>query len=131
MTIERVTTGKALEKTMLHGPGVIASGRTLHTSGIVARDDDGNVVGIGDMAAQLEQIWRNLADILEAAGATGADFSRVVKFTIYVTDMDEYLRVRDISNPYYIDKPAATLVEVSRLASPEMMVEIEAIVALD
>ena len=134
MTIERVTTGKALEKTMLHGPGVIASGRTLHTSGIVARDDDGNVVGIGDMKAQIEQVWRNLADVIEAAGATGAtgaDFSRVIKFTIYVSDMDEYLRVRDVSIPYYVDKPAATLVEVSRLASPEMLVEIEAVVALD
>lgn len=128
MAIERVTTGKPLESRMLHGPGVIASGRTLHTSGLVARDEDGFAVGIGDMRAQLEQVWRNVADVIAAAGA---DFSRVIKFTIYVTDMDEYLRVRDIGNEFYIDKPAATLVEVSRLASPEMMVEIEAVVALD
>ncbi len=128
MAIERVTTGKPLEGSMLHGPGVIASGRTLHTSGMVARDADGAAVGVGDMKAQLEQVWRNLADVIEAAGA---DFSRVIKFTVYVTDMDEYHRVREIGNPYYVDKPAATLVEVSRLASPEMMVEIEAVVALD
>ncbi len=128
MTIERVTTGKPLESRMPHGPGVISSGRTLHTSGQVARDADGAAVGAGDMKAQLEQVWRNLADVIEAAGA---DFSRVIKFTIYVTDMDAYQRVREIGNQYYADKPAATLVEVSRLASPEMMVEIEAVVALD
>jgi 2-iminobutanoate/2-iminopropanoate deaminase len=128
MTIERVTTGKPLESGMPHGPGVISSGRVLHTSGMVARDADGAAVGVGDMKAQLEQVWRNLADVIEAAGA---DFSRVIKYTIHVIDMDEYQRVRAIGNQYYIDKPAATLVEVSRLASPEMMVEIEAVVALD
>jgi enamine deaminase RidA (YjgF/YER057c/UK114 family) len=128
MAIERVTTGKALESGMLHGPGVISSGRILHTSGMVARDADGAMVGVGDMKAQLAQVLRNLADVIEAAGA---DFSRVIKFTIYVTDMEEYQRVREIGNVYYADKPAATLVEVSRLASSEMMVEIEAVVALD
>jgi 2-iminobutanoate/2-iminopropanoate deaminase len=128
MTIERIGTGKAMESRMAHGAGVIASGRVLYTSGQVARDADGAPVGIGDMAAQLEQVWRNLADVIEAAGA---DFSRVIKYTIHVTDMDAYQRVRDIGDQYYIDRPAATLVEVPRLASPEMMVEIEAVVALD
>jgi 2-iminobutanoate/2-iminopropanoate deaminase len=128
MTIERIGTGKAMESRMAHGAGVIASGRVLYTSGQVARDADGAPVGIGDMAAQLEQVWRNLADVIEAAGA---NFSRVIKYTIHVTDMDAYQRVRDIGNRYYVDRPAATLVEVPRLASPEMMVEIEAVVALD
>jgi len=128
VSIERISTGKRWEDTILHGMGVVSSGRTLHTSGIVARDGDGNVVGLGDMTAQIDQVWKNLGDILEAAGA---EFSRVIKYTIYVTDMDSYLRARRASDRYYIDKPAATLVEVSRLASPEMMIEIEAVVALD
>ena len=128
MSIERISTGKRWEDTILHGMGVVSSGRTLQTSGIVARDGDGNVVGLGDMTAQIDQVWKNLGDILEAAGA---EFSRVIKYTIYVTDMDSYLRARRASDRYYIDKPAATLVEVSRLASPEMMIEIEAVVALD
>ena len=120
--------GPALEAARSHGAGVIVSGRTLHTSGIVARDDEGRAVGVGDMRAQIEQVWRNLADVLSAAGT---DFSRAVKYTIYVTDMDAYQRHREASEPYYVDRPAATLVEVSRLASPELMVEIEAVVALD
>ncbi len=128
MSIKRISTGKRWEETILHGMGVVSSGRTLHTSGIVARDADGNVVGIGDMTAQIDQVWKNIGDILEAAGA---EFSRVIKYTIYVTDMDSYMRARRASDRYYIDKPAATLVEVSRLAGPEMMIEIEAIVALD
>ncbi len=128
MTIERVSTGKPLEQRWAHGAGVISSGRLLHTSGIVARDADGNPVGEGDMRAQVEQVWRNLADILEAAGA---EFSRVVKYTIYVTDIEAYMAAREAGNAYHIDKPASTLVEVSRLAGPEMMVEIEAVVALD
>ena len=128
MARDTISAGKPYEKTQPHGPGVVVSGRLLYTSGIVSRDADGNTVGKGDMAAQVAQVFRNLEDVLRAAGT---DFTRVVKFTIYTTDMEAYLPLRPLVNRYVLDKPASTLVEVSRLASPDMMVEVELVVALD
>ena len=129
MAIEqRISTGNPREAAAQHGPGVVVAGRVLYTSGIVARDGDGNVVAPGDMAAQIEQVFRNLGDILEAAGT---NFSHVVKYTIYVTDMGAWQAARTAAAPYYVDKPAATLVEVSRLADPAAVVEVEAVAALD
>lgn len=128
MAIERIATGKPLENNFRHGAGVIVSGRTLHTSGLVSRDAEGNPVGAGDMRAQIEQVFRNVGDVLDAAGS---DFSRVVKYTIYVTDMEAYRRERAAGDPYHVGKPASTLVEVARLADPLMMVEVEAVAALE
>lgn len=128
MTLQRISTGTPREKTVLHGPGTIVSGRVLHTSGLVARDAAGKPVGAGDMGAQIVQVFRNMADVLRAAGT---DFSRVVKYTIYVTDIEAFQRARAVADEFFVGKPSSTLIEVSRLAAREMMVEVEAVVALD
>jgi 2-iminobutanoate/2-iminopropanoate deaminase len=121
--------GKKFETTVPFSLGVISSGRMLHTAGITARDADGAVVGEGDMRAQVAQCFANLGDILAAAGTS---FDKVVKFTIYTTDIDRFNNdTRDIRYPYFSGRPAATLVEVSKLVDPRMLVEIEAIVCLD
>jgi enamine deaminase RidA (YjgF/YER057c/UK114 family) len=124
-----LTLGKHFENTVPFSLGVISSGRLLHTAGITARDADGAVVGEGDMRAQVAQCFANLGDILEHAATS---FDNVVKFTIFTTDIDRFNRdTRDIRFPYFSGRPAATLVEVSRLVDPRMLVEIEAIVCLD
>ena len=129
MAIEqRVSTGNPREAAAQHGPGVVVSGRVLYTSGIVARDGDGKLVAPGQMEAQIEQVFRNLGDVFKAAGT---DFSRVVKYTIYVTDIGAWQAARHAATRYYVNKPAATLVEVSRLADPAVVVEVEAVAALD
>lgn len=129
MTRTALALGKAFEKTVAFSLGVISSGRILHTAGITARDADGEVVGDGDMRAQVTQCFANLTDILHAAGAS---FGNVVKFTIFTTDIDWFDRdTRDIRFPHFNGRPAATLVQVSKLVDPRMLVEIEAIVALD
>lgn len=107
--------------------GVVTEGRLLFTAGITARDPDGRIVGVGDVRAQIEQCFRNLGDVLKAAGA---DFGDVVKWTMYTTDIDGFMKHGDAWQRHFIDKPASTLVEVSRLATPEMMVEIEAVACL-
>ncbi len=120
--------GKPFEKTVPFSLGVVSSGRMLHTAGITARDANGDVVGAGDMRAQVTQCFANLGDILEAAGGS---FANVVKFTIFTTDIETFnAKTRDIRFPYFIDRPAATLVEVSKLVDPRMLVEIEAIACL-
>ena len=100
-------------------------GDLLIVSGQAALDEHGAIVGVGDFDAQAEQTFRNLARVLEAGGAS---LDRVVKVTIFLTDMGNFpkiveLRKRWFSAPY----PADTIVEVTALALPELEIEIEAI----
>ncbi len=128
MSREPVNTGRAYESKIAHSAGIVAEGRFLFTSGITSRDDAGDIVGVGAMAAQVGQVFANLEDVLRRVGA---DFSRVVKFTIYVTDIELYRDALGDAPAFMTGAPASTLIEISRLASPELMVEAEAIVALD
>ena len=98
--------------------------RQFFIAGQVARDKNGNCVGLGDMRAQIEQVGQNIKDALEAAGATLADVART---TPYVTDMDEYFKHQDVRMKFFGEAlPTSTTVQVSRLSRPEFMVEIEA-----
>jgi 2-iminobutanoate/2-iminopropanoate deaminase len=102
--------------------------KTIYIAGQIAFDKDGNVVGAGDMKAQAEQVFKNLEAALAAAGAK---FSDVVKMNTYVTDMDKAPAVREVRARYFGDTtPASTLVQVVRLARPELMLEIELIAAV-
>jgi 2-iminobutanoate/2-iminopropanoate deaminase len=124
MSRDPVTVGKPWEKTIAFSLGVVSEGRMLHTAGITARDADGKLVGAGDMRAQIEQCFRNVGDVLRAAGA---DYGDVVKWTMYTTDIREFGKHADLWRSYFVDRPASTLVEVRALVLPEMMVEIEAV----
>ena len=98
--------------------------RQIFVAGQVARDRDGNCVGLGDMRAQIAQVGDNIKAALEAAGASLAD---VVKTTTYVTDMDEYFKHQDVRMRYFAAAlPTSTTVQVVRLSRPEFLVEIEA-----
>jgi len=124
-----VTVGKPWESAKPFAQGVIASGRMLYTSGIVARDREGSLTGIRDVRAQILQCFANLGDILQAAGA---DWQNVVKYTIYTTDIRAAQRAApEVVPKYFVGRPASTLVEVRSLVEAEMLVELEAIVALD
>ena len=85
----------------------------------------GKVVGKGDFAAQATQVFENLKSALAAGGAT---FDNLVKVTTFVTDMAQIQNLRSIRSKYYgKNAPASTLVEISKLANPDLMIEIEAI----
>jgi 2-iminobutanoate/2-iminopropanoate deaminase len=103
--------------------------RLLFISGTVSIDPQGQVVGAGDMAVQLEMVYSNLARVLASFDAS---LATVVKETIYATDIEAFLRASSIRARRYadIDPPATTGVEVRRLAHPDLLVEIEAIAAL-
>jgi len=103
----------------------VSGGRTIYIAGQVAFDNSGKVVGKGDFAAQATQVFENLKLALAAGGAT---FENVVKVTTYVTDMSHLPTLREIRVRYYGDfAPASTLVEIGRLANPDLMIEIEAV----
>jgi enamine deaminase RidA (YjgF/YER057c/UK114 family) len=85
-------------------------------------------VGPGDAAAQAEQVFTNLQRAVESAGGTLGD---IIKTTIYVVDRDHVEAVRSVRQGRFGDKPpASTLVIVSGLAGPDLLVEIEAVAYL-
>jgi reactive intermediate/imine deaminase len=100
-------------------------GELVFVSGQAAIDVDGQVVGVGDFDAQAEQVFRNLARVLEAGGSS---LSRVVKVTIFLTDMGNFPKIVELRGKWFTPPyPADTIVEVSSLALPELELEIEAI----
>ncbi len=99
-------------------------GNVVHVAGTTGIDADGRVVGPGDAYAQATQALSNIARALEAAGAALSD---VVRTRMFVTDIDQWEAVGRAHGEWFREiRPVATMVEVSRLISPELMVEIEA-----
>lgn len=128
---EKLSLRKAKDGRQLYSQVVVVAGtgRMIFIAGQIARDVKGNVVGIGDMRKQIEQVGENIKDCLESVGATLDD---VVKTTTYVTDMDEYFKHADVRLHYFGNAiPTSTTVEVRRLATPDFMVEIEALAIAD
>jgi len=105
-----------------------SGGRTIYIAGMTSRDKDGNVVGEGDIRVQTQQVLENMKAVLAAAGGSLAD---VVKLTVFMTDLSQAGPVREIRQQYFNRPyPASTLVEISRLADPRFLIEIEAIAVI-
>jgi enamine deaminase RidA (YjgF/YER057c/UK114 family) len=108
---------------------VAPDGRTAYVAGQVAYDSTGQLIGGNDFQAQAERVFQNLRRALAGAGGTLAD---VVKTTTFVTDEKHVAALREI-RAKYLDRnrpPANTLVVVSGLARPDLLIEIEAVAML-
>lgn len=99
-------------------------GNRVVVTGTTATDGNGDIVGVGDPAEQTRQTIENIKSVLERAGATLTD---VIRTRMYVTNIDDWEAIGRVHGEYFGDvMPATTMVEVSRLIHPDMLVEIEA-----
>src|SRR6266699_6491402 len=121
---QRVVDGRVLYSHVV----VVEGQRMIFVAGQLARDAQGNVVGKGDMRAQLRQTGENIKAALAAAGATLND---IVKTNTYVTNIEEFFKHTDVRMEYFGAMPTSTTIEVSKLAHPDLMVEIEVIAMVD
>lgn len=102
----------------------VRAGKIVHVSGTTAIDSEGKVVGVGDPGAQTLQALSNIHRALESVGAKLED---VVRTRIFVTDITRWEEIGKAHGTFFKDiRPTTTMVEVKRLISPELLVEIEA-----
>src|SRR5437660_6987723 len=112
-----------------HATVIEAKGKLVFLSGMTARRADGTIAGLGDIEAQTRQVCENLKAAVEAAGGTMDDICRV---DVYVRNMEHFDKIHKVRREYFkVPAPASTMVEITKMTSPEYLIEINAIAVLE
>jgi 2-iminobutanoate/2-iminopropanoate deaminase len=112
-----------------HAISIEAKGRLVFISGMTARRADGTIAGVGDIETQTRQVCDNLKNAVEAAGGTMDDICRV---DVYVRNMEHFEKIHKVRREYFKSPPpASTMVEVTKMTSPEYLIEISAIAVVN
>jgi enamine deaminase RidA (YjgF/YER057c/UK114 family) len=105
-----------------------ARGRLVFISGMTARRRDGSIAGIGDISAQTTQVCENIKAAVEAAGGSMDDICRV---DVYVRNIEHFDKIHAVRQQYFSQPlPASTMVEVTKMVSPDYLIEISAIAVI-
>jgi len=126
---EVIQTDKAPAPVGPYNQAIAASGKMVFASGQIAIDPvSGDIIGDGDVAAQTEQVMKNLGEVLKAAGA---DFSHVVKTSVFLADMNDFSTMNGVYSQFFDEAtaPARACVEAARLPK-DVLVEVECIAVL-
>lgn len=116
-----------LSEPISHYTDAVRFGDLLFVSGVAPLDGNGRVIN-DDVVAQTRQVFVNLEKVLEASGA---QFSDILKVTLFLTDVRDRQKVNEVRQQYFGGaRPASTLIGVKELAVPGMKIEIEAVVGL-
>lgn len=119
---------EGLAEPISHYTDAVRYGDLLFVSGVAPTDEKSRLVGEENVVTQARQVFQNMKKILEAAG-TG--FDRVLKVTVYLTDVADRTKINPVRQEFFgASRPASTLIGVNELAIPGMKVEVEAVVAL-
>jgi reactive intermediate/imine deaminase len=125
-----------LSTAALHSPNGVfsqatvieAAGRLVFVSGMTARRPDGSIAGVGDISEQTRQVCENVQTAVREAGGSLADVCRV---DVYVRNMEDFAKIHAVRAQYFSEPlPASTMVEVSKLAHPDYLIEINAIAVI-
>jgi 2-iminobutanoate/2-iminopropanoate deaminase len=107
---------------------VEAKGRIVFVSGMTARRPDGTIAGIGDITAQTRQVCENIKAAMESAGGT---LDHVCRVDVYVRNMEHFDKIHAVRREYFKPPlPASTMVEITKMTSPDYLIEINAIAVI-
>ena len=126
MTVERINPS-SMRPPAPYYAHVTKAGNMVFVAGQAAVDKDNKMVGVNDITAQAEEVFRQLQECLHAAGT---DFSHVTKLNTFLTRPEDNRPVAAVRTKYFQEAgllPASTMVIVARLARPEMLIEVECI----
>jgi 2-iminobutanoate/2-iminopropanoate deaminase len=105
-----------------------ATGKLVFISGMTSRRPDGSIAGIGDVEEQTRQVCENVKAAVEEAGGTLDDICRV---DVYVRNMEHFDIIHRVRREYFQPPlPASTMVEITKMTSPDYLIEINAIAVL-
>ena len=121
----------AAPKFYSHAVTVSGQGKLIHVSGQVSWEPDGELVGAGDMRAQCQQVFKNLTNVLRAAGAGWGDIIKMNSYMVNV-NAENVAAFREMRAGYLKpgQMPASTLVGVTSLVQPELLLEVEVVAAV-
>ena len=108
----------------------VTGGEMLFVSGQLAKDENSELVGKGDIKAQTRQVLENIKKVLDQAGAT---FSDIVRVTVFIKDMNMFRDIHDVRLQYFDESnlPASTMVEVTGFVDEDALIEIDAIAVIN
>jgi 2-iminobutanoate/2-iminopropanoate deaminase len=103
----------------------VRPGKLVFVSGLTAKNEQGDIVGVGDVGAQTRQVCENLQAAMRAAGGTLSD---IVRIDVFIREMTGFKEIHEVRRQYFgPNPPASTMVAVSAFTHPDMLIEINAI----